>query len=164
MPTVIMHLTGGNEPPKENEIGLDRIKRIVERAEKSKVNVALENIRSATHLKYAFENIQSSRLGFCYDSGHHNFTSPDEDILFQFGTRLMALHLHDNDGISDQHKMPFDGDVDWTDTMNKIAKTGYKGATALELINREYSHLLDKPEEFLKIAYERAKRLEELRV
>lgn len=59
--------------------------------------------------------------------------------------------------------MPFDGLIDWTDTMSRIAVTGYTGSTALEIMNRGYEHLVNKPEEFLRIAYERAKKLEELR-
>ena len=33
------------------------------------------------------------------------------------GDKLIALHLHDNDGISDQHLLPFDGTVNWKNIM-----------------------------------------------
>lgn len=81
----------------------------------------------------------------------------------------MALHLYDNVGhivgekSEDQHRLPFDGNIDWARTMKIISNSGYIGATALEVLNLGYEHLADKPEEFLSIVYERAKRLDELR-
>lgn len=78
--------------------------------------------------------------------------------MSRYGSRLMALHLHDNDGSSDQHCLPFDGTVDWQKVMKNISQTGYQGAVALEVNNTGYEDR--HPEEFLHLAYERAKRLE----
>ena len=160
LPTMVMHLSSGDEPPPFNEIGLDRIKRIVEKAEQKNVNIALENLRKTEYLAYALGNINSARLGFCYDSGHHHCWSPHDDLLSKYGHRLMALHLHDNDGKKDQHHLPFDGTMDWDMTMKKLAKTDYKGAISLEVGNFGYEDLT--AEAFLLVAYDRAKRLEEI--
>jgi len=46
-------------------------------------------------------------------------------------------------------------------TMKKIAETNYKGSIAIEAMNWEYTELT--PEKFLQEAFERAKRLEQLR-
>ncbi len=47
-------------------------------------------------------------FGFCFDVGHANILSKN---LYQFivalGDRLKILHIHDNDGISDLHTMPY---------------------------------------------------------
>jgi sugar phosphate isomerase/epimerase len=99
------------------------------------VNVAFENLRRLGYLKYILSHVDSPRAGFCYDSGHHNCRTPNEDLLSQYGSRLMALHLHDNDGSDDQHRLPFDGTTDWSATMRRIAQSGYKGALALEATN-----------------------------
>ena len=50
----------------------------------------------------------------------------------------MALHLHDNNRIDDQHLIPFDGTIDWQTTMRQIRQSGYKGAIALEAENGGY--------------------------
>ena len=72
---------------------------------------------------------QSPNIGFCYDSCHHTNYAPDVDLLSLYGNRLFALHLHDNGGIHNQHQLPFDGSINWNETMNRISLTGYKGAT-----------------------------------
>lgn len=46
--------------------------------------------------------------------------------------------------------------------MKKLTNINYKGPTALEIINMGYEHIKE-PREFLEIAFERAKRLENLR-
>jgi hypothetical protein len=53
------------KPPPLNSLGLNRIKRAVEIAEKYKVNIALENLRNLDYLDYVMQNISSQRLGFC---------------------------------------------------------------------------------------------------
>lgn len=98
IPTVVIHLINGDTPPPPTQLGLDRIKYLVELAEQKEVNIALKNLRRLEHLQFVFENIKSGRLGFCYDSGHENCYTKGADLLSLYGNRLMALHLHDNDG------------------------------------------------------------------
>lgn len=156
IPTMVVHLP--NEDSLYNALGLDRIKRIAEKAEKLNVNVAMENLRNLTNLEYVLEQVDSQRIGFCYDCCHHYNYYPNEDLLPMYGSRLMALHLHDNNGSQAQHGLPFDGTIDWTKTMKKIAKSNYSGAIALEPMNWDYSHL--SAEEFLQKAFMLAKMLE----
>lgn len=160
IPTMVVHLP--NEDNTYNALGLDRIKRIAEKAEKLGVNVALENLRNLANLRCVLEQVDSHRIGFCYDCGHHYRRYPDYDLLSMYGSRLMALHLHDNNGEYAQHGLPFDGTIDWHMTMKKIAETNYKGAIAIEAMNWEYKDL--SIEKFLQEAFERAKRLEKLKL
>lgn len=157
--TMVVHLPDENHP--YNELGLDRIKKMAEKAEQLGVNVALENLHNLANLSYVFEQVDSPRIGFCYDCCHHNNYNSSDDLLSMYGSRLMALHLHDNGGSYSQHQLPFDGTIDWPVTMKKIAKTNYSGATALEPMNWDYKDL--SVEEFLYEAFEKAKRLEALR-
>lgn len=159
IPTMVVHLP--NEEHPYNALGVDRIKRIAEKAEHLGVNVALENLCNFANLSYMLEQVDSARIGFCYDCCHHNNYNLGDDLLSMYGSRLMALHLHDNGGSYSQHQLPFDGTIDWTITMKKIAETNYLGATALEPMNWDYKDL--SAEEFLYKAYEKAKRLEALR-
>lgn len=160
IPTMVVHLP--NEQHPYNALGVDRIKRIAEKAEHLGVNVALENLCNFANLSYMLEQVDSVRIGFCYDCCHHNNYNLGDDLLSMYGSRLMALHLHDNGGSYSQHQLPFDGTIDWTITMKKIAETNYLGATALEPMNWDYKDL--SAEEFLYKAYEKAKRLEALRL
>lgn len=159
IPTMVVHLPKEDNPC--NTLGLDRIKRITEKAEQLGVNVALENLRNLANLAYVLEQVDSQRIGFCYDCGHHYRHYPGVDVLSMYGSRLMALHLHDNNGSRAEHGLPFDGTIDWSATMKKIAETGYSGATAIEPMNWDYENL--SPKDFLYKAFERAKRLEALK-
>jgi len=167
IPAVVIHLSNGDSPPPTNTTGLERLKRIADRADQLSVNIALENLRKLEYLSFALDQIDSPHVGFCYDSGHHNCRTPDTDLLSQHGARLMALHLHDNAGYisgtgeEDQHRLPFDGTIDWTATMCKIAAAGYTGPTALEVVNMGYTDR--SAADFLRVAFERARRLEAMR-
>lgn len=159
IPTMVVHLPNDKYP--YNVLGVDRVKRIAEKAEHLGVNVALENLSNFANLSYILEQVDSNRIGFCYDCCHHNNYNLENDLLSMYGSRLMALHLHDNGGSRSQHQLPFDGSIDWAITMKKIAETNYLGPTALEPMNWDYEDL--SAEEFLCKAYEKAKRLEALR-
>lgn len=159
IPTMVVHLPSEKHP--YNALGMNRIKRITEKAEHLGVNVALENLRNLSNLSYVMEQVDSLRIGFCYDCGHHYHYYPSKDLLSMYGSRLMALHLHDDGGNYGQHRLPFDGTIDWATAMKKIAKTGYSGATAIEAMNWDYKHL--SVEEFLHKAYESAKTLDSMK-
>ncbi len=158
IPTMVVHLPNDDKP--YNALGLDRIKRIAEKAEKIGVNIALENLRNFTNLSYILEQVASTRIGFCYDCCHHYHYYPNYDLLSMYGSRLMALHLHDYNG-NTIHQLPFDGTINWSAALKRIAETGYSGATAIEVMNWDYKALSVK--EFLHEAFERAKRLQALR-
>jgi sugar phosphate isomerase/epimerase len=63
-------------------------------------------------------------LGFCFDTGHANLVGLDfEDFITTLGHRLKVLHIHDNDGISDLHQMPFT----FTKTRDNTPSTDWEG-------------------------------------
>lgn len=168
IPTMVVHLSSDNNPPPVNNIGLYRIMKIVDKAEQKGINIALENLRKPEYLRYVFDNINSERLKFCFDSGHQNCRTPNEDFLSQYGNKLVALHLHDNEGLihlegpEDQHRLPFDGTIDWHKIMRNLKQIGYQGSVALEITNLGYEHLIDNPFEFLQLAFDRAKKLQQM--
>jgi len=151
-----------------NETGISRMKRLVETAEKYEVTIALENLDYHNDLEYVFERVDSPNLGFCYDIGHRNCHEPEVDLLSLYGNKLVALHLHDNDGSGDQHLLPFGGNIDWQEQMSKIAATGYNGPTTLESVtNSGPGEVLPggapAAEKWLCEAYAAAKRLDAMR-
>jgi len=163
IPTLVMHLeckygTEYAELPETFDIGIERWKRIINVAERLNINIAIENMARPEYLDCIFKNIQSERLGFCFDSGHWNLLMPEVDLLALYGDKLMALHLNDNDGQEDMHSLPFAGNIDWDDIKEKLKAADYKGNIALEVGNATLEYITD-PEEFLRLAVERAKKL-----
>ena len=143
------------------QTGIRRLAELINKAEQKNIQIAFENLSNIKNLKIVLNKFTSNNVGYCYDSCHHINYAPDEDLLGMYGNRLMAIHLQDNGGSHNQHQLPFDGNINWDTVMEKIACTGYRGATTLEPMNWDYSHL--NICQFLELAYERAKRLDYLR-
>jgi sugar phosphate isomerase/epimerase len=163
IPTLVMHPENKSgmetvDLPGDFTLGIERMKRIIDTAERLNVNVAVENMSRPEYLDCIFKNIQSERLGFCFDSGHYNVFMPKYDILGLYGDRLMALHLHDNDGKSDWHSLPYSGNVGWDNIADSLMDIPYNGAIALEVGNAKFEHI-EKPQDFLRLAIESAERI-----
>ena len=167
IPTFVMHTgCGAGYLPPVSDVSVTRLRRMIDKAERLGVNIAVENQCAPEKTERAMEILamfDSPRLGMCYDSGHGNHIKSNgtgQEMLRRFGHRLMALHLHDNNGLGDRHLLPFDGSVDWPLLMRQIGALGYKGPTTLEL-NDNYPELTMR--EFLRVSFERAKKLDDLR-
>lgn len=159
--TVIMHLTTKKNHPMYNEIGLKRMRKIVEYAKELDVKIALENTRIQGYLEYVLGNIKDQNLGICFDSGHYHTHFNDEFDFDFFKNRIFAVHLHDNDKTGDLHLLPFDGTIKWKDTIEKLKQSNYKGPVTLELCYR-YDYLNMSLEDFYKKGFEIGKKLAEM--
>lgn len=71
-------------------------------------------------------------LGLCYDSGHGNYGTDGLSELARLKDRLISIHLHDNDGTRDEHRLPFTGTVDWTRVAALLAASSYRKCISLE--------------------------------
>ncbi len=79
----------------------------------------------------------------CVDTGHSNkamrFGNPKPgDVIRMIGPDISALHLNDNDTLTDQHKTPMTGCIDWNDVLNALDEVGYKGVYNMELNLRHF--------------------------
>lgn len=161
IPVAVMHLTKGSDTYPYNIKGIDRLKRVVDVAEKSDVKIAFENLRLTRYLDYVFDHIHSNNIGFCYDSGHQHYFSPERDVLSDFKHKLLALHIADNDGNADTHSLPYDGTVNWNAFAKILAEIQYSGVLSLEVQQDRdpiYAELSAK--EFFELAFERVRRFE----
>ena len=158
IPTVVIHLPDDTYPI--NRLGNDRLDRIIDHAGELDVQIAFENLRNVHNLVAVLNRVKFPHIGYCYDSCHHINYAAGIDLLALYGDRLKALHLQDNGGPRNQHRLPFDGNIDWLSVTEKLRKTGYAGAITLEPMNWDYTHL--GIWDFLQLACERAKWLEQL--
>ena len=75
----------------------------------------------------------------CIDTGHVNCAIQfyDKvsvgDFIRAMGDSVVCLHMHDNNGLTDQHRLIGTGTVDWQDTFNALDEVGYKGVYNLEV-------------------------------
>lgn len=100
-------------------------------------------------------------LGICYDCGHGNIDQRRGlDHLETVKDRLVAMHLHDNDGTGDRHWVPFTGTVDFARLSGILARSGYRGCISMESSLKNVADFA-KPT-FLSDAYRAGKRLTEM--
>lgn len=137
--TVILHISSKDNPPAFNDLGLKRLREILDLCEKLNVNLALENLRRLDYLDYIYNNLSSPKLKFCFDSGHANaFTKNIDNFLFdKYGSKLIAIHLNDNFGDYDSHMIPFKGSINFELLASKLKALDFKGPITSEAILKE---------------------------
>lgn len=69
----------------------------------------------------------------CVDTGHFNISAvTPQDAIRAMNSRIKCLHVHDNDGTRDMHTVPFQGTIDWEETMKALSDIGYRGNLSFE--------------------------------
>jgi len=69
----------------------------------------------------------------CLDLGHCGLCGHDgAEAIRTLGGRLGALHVHDNDGISDRHVLPGEGRANWESILQALSDVGYRGDFTFE--------------------------------
>lgn len=107
--------------------------------EKHNTKIAIENlIRDDWGLMDSYlDRYPAERLGICYDCGHANIHTNSMPEMEKRKNRLIATHLHDNDGTGDQHKPVFTGNIDFDKLAKLIASSSYReGILSFELSMR----------------------------
>lgn len=131
---------------------------ILPMAEKLGITVCIENLYDSVgmHLvegpccdaEKAVERIErindkyhAEVLGFCFDTGHANLVGIDmESFVTTLGSHLKVLHIHDNDGISDLHQIPFTftktrenkSSTDWDGFIRGLKNIDFHGTLSFE--------------------------------
>ena len=162
--TLVVHPTDTTAPPPVSECGKTYFKGLIRYAKSLNVDLAFENIECPEYLDTIFGECDDTNVKLCYDLGHENCFSKGSDVLSKYGSRLKALHIHDNDGTADQHAIPFDGNIDMQRFVSKLKELDYYGVISLEVM-RCRSSLYDgmTDEQFLAKAFDAAKKLFEMR-
>ena len=84
-------------------------------------------------------NDNAKYLCTCIDTGHVNkamrFNNNPTPAKFirEMGSSVKCLHLNDNNTLTDQHKPPKTGIIDWDDVLGALDEIGYDGVYNLEL-------------------------------
>ena len=159
--TIAFHTGNENAYPGYTvDTQMDFIKRSLDEllplAEELGIVICIENIWHQTNtperLLEVKECFPTDALGFCYDAGHANLmdkgrnypeSNPfkawgeitpawDDQILEKMLPHVVNCHLHDNNGINDQHRNPGSGNINWQHITGLLAK-----APRLQVIQSE---------------------------
>lgn len=123
-----------------------------EKAAQSGIRFAFENLSRPQYFSSHVEDLialekefRQENCGICWDIGHGQLVYGDDqiDAVTQLGSRIIALHVHDNLGNTDNHFPPFYGVVKWEKLMPALKKAGYQGYLNYEVAsNRNVPDLL----------------------
>lgn len=160
IPVLVVHIKPSPTGSPCFERGIERLKKLVDYAAEKNIKIAFENINNAEYLFKTFEVFKEPHVGFCLDVGHESCNTPGVHFLPVIGDRLFCTHIHDNDCKHDEHKIPFDGDIDFERVCRQLKECGYKGNLTVEVKYNEYYKDKFSKKEFVKRAFEAAKRLQ----
>ena len=178
--TVMMHVPHfGIDTPAPDRAGISQsfdalcrsIDELMPLLDRTDTLIAVENMwrDSWETIEALLARYPANRIGLCYDSGHANANCNKRlETLAKNKGRLQALHLHDNNGESDQHQPPFYGTVDWPRLAEILATSSYSREISFEMsmgntpFVQEGVEIRDQPYEnrlaFARDAFERCSR------
>ena len=152
IPNLVIHPGGrhGSQTEEEEEkvfdLNVDAFKYLAEFADKFNVYICIENMQERENkdprrfgafiydINELIDTVSSDHIGICFDTSHANVTGLDmQRAIKECGNRLLATHISDNDGSGDQHYIPFNGNINWTDVISALKDIDYKGAFNLEI-------------------------------
>lgn len=83
------------------------------------------------------DELNSPWIVGCLDLGHCGLVGVEaQDMIREMGAKhIQALHVHDNDYISDAHTEPFSGKMNWKEITKALGEIGYTGDLTFEADN-----------------------------
>lgn len=151
IPWVVFHPSDIAKDGKESyrevmDFNIDFYSRLLPVLEETGVGIALENGCSvqgynrfftvAEELAQLVDALDHRLVGACWDTGHAHVQKIDQASAFRIlGSRLKATHIHDNNGVSDQHLLPYQGTIDWTELVGALKEIRYSGDFTYEAHN-----------------------------
>lgn len=122
------------------ELSVDLMKRACALAKEYGITIFTENLLGSQllqhneQLNHYLDLVGYDNLKIVFDVGHSFVTKHNvaAEVLVA-GERLQHLHLHDNNGLRDQHACIGDGDIDYKSFVNALKEIHYPGIYMLEL-------------------------------
>jgi len=101
------------------------------------VCILIENLLSEPttpeHLMLILEMGHLPQIGVCLDLGHAHITSGTDAAIAILNDRIAQVHVHDNQGLKDEHLWPGDGSIDWPATVKALKNLKEPPALVLEI-------------------------------
>lgn len=155
---MVVHSITRSTKEKEFATNLELFRKMIPLAKKYHVIVCLENLfvgygshmieGSCANVREACWYIDTLNadageecFGFCLDVGHANLMGRNlREYIKALGSRLKVLHIHDNDGWTDSHMMPYTQTyaggknfyTDWDSFIDGLRDIHYDGALSFE--------------------------------
>ena len=160
VPALVVHTNDLDLGPYEFENGLAFFSELAEVGECWGVDIAVENVSRQYLLRYLLDRIRTPHFGMCYDSSHDYMLHCCRGrILADYGERIKALHLSDNDLHWDKHWIPGEGKIPLGQVMDGLDAVGWR-TLSMEIIADADNGWKDKePSAFCRQALKNLKEL-----
>ena len=117
------------------------IEELVPIAEDHGVGLALENLpeginATCTTADELVRAIEGTSVGVCFDMGHANTAGQVREMLSR-ASLFRNVHLHNNDGTWDQHRVIDQGTADLHGVISHLRRSGYSGNYIIEATGLE---------------------------
>ena len=151
IPAIVTHPCNYLDRDNEKKCNLELFRRVIPMALDSGVKICLENIPNVCNghvvngvcctpeeAVWYIDTLNAEAgkdiFGFCFDLGHANITGANVKYFIRaLGDRLTCMHLHENDGVSDQHYAPMtQRKTDWNGLVDGLREINYKGTINFE--------------------------------
>jgi sugar phosphate isomerase/epimerase len=143
---LVLHLGIPRMQPRDADVGAQDVRgaakksveEIVKAAAPLGVRIAVEVIpneisRAGSLVHFVEEELDGLGVGICLDFGHAHIDGDVVEAVETVSEHVIATHLHDNRGRSDDHLMPMDGTIDWAGALTAVQKIGYDGPLIFEV-------------------------------
>ncbi|MBI4459384.1 MAG: sugar phosphate isomerase/epimerase [Acidobacteria bacterium] len=108
------------------------------------VEIILENIpnelSTPSRLLEFFQHTHLHNMKVCFDCGHAQLDGNPQEALAKLASAVAAVHLNDNGGNTDEHRLPFDGILSWKDFIPELARAAPEAAWLLEIKDADRTH------------------------
>ena len=143
-PVLVAHLGIPRSQPRDVSLGNDSraaarrsIEELLRIAQPLGVQIAVEVIpnelsRVGSIVHFVEDDLDG--VGICLDFGHAHLDGDVIDAVETVSEHLIATHVHDNRGRTDDHLLPFDGTIDWAGVLLAVQKVGYEGPFMFEIV------------------------------
>lgn len=92
-----------------------------------------ELYRSPKEIQELLEKVNRSNVGFTFDVGHAQISGHNPtDFINVLGDQLYHVHLHDNNGVIDEHLPLGQGIIDYVGIIQSLKQNDYLGVVNLE--------------------------------
>ena len=137
--TFHLGITTGDTRESAIQQGADVIRQNLNFAEDLDIQLCVENVfdehsvATPKDCEILFDAVNDDRLRFTLDTGHANLCNCLHELLDTVSNRLIYTHIHDNNGLKDQHFVPGHGAINWPEFMAHLNRIAYTGPFNFEL-------------------------------
>ena len=85
------------------------------------------------HLVTILDMGHLDNVGICLDLGHAHMTVGIPEAVATLGPRIASVHVHDNNGLKDEHLWPGDGAIPWPATVASLKALATPPPIVLEI-------------------------------